>query len=709
RGVWDGNNTISYDWTIDPQLLVDNNTWTTAGTHTVTNTPVLGRIFISSANNNGGGLNDGTMGPIRLSTIYGEVITEKINNAPLAEFTATPDELTVVFEGVGSQDFDGTVDAYAWDFGDGNTSDLAAPTHTYAAPGTYSVSLTVTDNEGLSGEAATQEITVTEPFVATFPYQINFQDEATPPPAGYLKDFGEAYGVKEGELIYGWIKQTDGTPVNLNQPSNGAGRNRDAANEFDLEPRQETLIHMQGDGIWPNDVSGRGNEGVWEIEVPDGWYEVTVSVGDLTIEGNSDNISTHFIRVEGQEAIPLFAVDNTLSAGDPGRFMTGMSIVNVTDGKLTIDADDAGDVANNTKINYAIIAETEAPNTPPVVENQTFDTDENSTGVVGILVASDVDVEDELSFAITAGNDDNLFTLDAATGELTLAVAQDHETTEQLTLTVEVSDGEATDAATITINVLDVNEAPTAVAEATPTTGAAPLLVSFAGTSSTDPEENVLTYSWAIPGETDPLTGVTVDYTFPTAGTFAVTLTVTDGEFDDTETISIVVTETPNEAPMAAFTADPLTGDAPLTVSFDASGSTDSDGTITAYNWDFGDGETGSGVMPSHDFLAVGEYTVNLTVIDDDGVTSAEVTETITVTEAPNTPPVVENQNFDFNENTTGLIGALVATDVDAGDEINFTITAGNDDNLFTLDAVTGELTLDVAQDYETTEQLTLT
>ena len=59
--------------------------------------------------------------------------------------------LTVSFSSVGSYDPDGTIASYDWDFGDGTTSKLANPSHTYTAVGTYAASLVVVDNTGLSG------------------------------------------------------------------------------------------------------------------------------------------------------------------------------------------------------------------------------------------------------------------------------------------------------------------------------------------------------------------------------------------------------------------------------------------------------------------------------------------------------------------------------------------------------------------------------
>ncbi|WP_222592959.1 PKD domain-containing protein, partial [Cellulomonas persica] len=66
---------------------------------------------------------------------------------------------------------------------------------------------------------------------------------------------------------------------------------------------------------------------------------------------------------------------------------------------------------------------------------------------------------------------------------------------------------------------------------------------------------------------------------------------------------------------MAAFTSS-TNG---LTVSVDGSGSTDSDGTIAGYAWNFGDSATGTGATASHAYAAGGTYTVTLTVTDDDG------------------------------------------------------------------------------------------
>jgi PKD repeat protein len=73
------------------------------------------------------------------------------NSPPVASFTFSCSQLTCYFDGSASRDSDGTVTSYAWKFGDGATGSGVTTTHTYAAAGTYVVTLTVTDNGGATG------------------------------------------------------------------------------------------------------------------------------------------------------------------------------------------------------------------------------------------------------------------------------------------------------------------------------------------------------------------------------------------------------------------------------------------------------------------------------------------------------------------------------------------------------------------------------
>jgi PKD repeat protein len=100
------------------------------------------------------------------------------NVAPTAAFTVAPSNLTIAVDGVGSSDPDGTIAGYAWDFGDGGTAAGAQASHSYAASGTYQVTLTVTDNAGATG-SATRQVTVSAPAAGAAFAQDTFERTAT--------------------------------------------------------------------------------------------------------------------------------------------------------------------------------------------------------------------------------------------------------------------------------------------------------------------------------------------------------------------------------------------------------------------------------------------------------------------------------------------------------------------------------------------------
>ncbi|MEV8214404.1 PKD domain-containing protein [Leifsonia sp. NPDC077715] len=82
------------------------------------------------------------------------------NQPPIASFSATASGLSVSFDGRASSDPDGSIASYAWTFGDGGTASGSTTSHTYAAAGTYTATLKVTDNGGASSTTS-KSITVT--------------------------------------------------------------------------------------------------------------------------------------------------------------------------------------------------------------------------------------------------------------------------------------------------------------------------------------------------------------------------------------------------------------------------------------------------------------------------------------------------------------------------------------------------------------------
>ena len=90
-----------------------------------------------------------------------------------------------------------------------------------------------------------------------------------------------------------------------------------------------------------------------------------------------------------------------------------------------------------------------------------------------------------------------------------------------------------------------------------------------------------------------------------------------------------------NQAPTAEANG-PYTGGVSSAVQFSSAGTSDSDGTVTSYQWNFGDGNTSSDANPSHAYSSAGSYSVSLTVTDDDGATA---TDSATATITDGTPP----------------------------------------------------------------------
>jgi PKD repeat protein len=92
---------------------------------------------------------------------------EQGNQSPVANFTYSIDGLTVTFTDL-SYDPDGYIASWLWDFGDGTTSTTQNPVHTYAVDGTYTVSLTVTDNEGASSTKTVMVLVGTAPEIYVY-------------------------------------------------------------------------------------------------------------------------------------------------------------------------------------------------------------------------------------------------------------------------------------------------------------------------------------------------------------------------------------------------------------------------------------------------------------------------------------------------------------------------------------------------------------
>jgi len=190
----------------------------------------------------------------------------------------------------------------------------------------------------------------------------------------------------------------------------------------------------------------------------------------------------------------------------------------------------------------------------------------------------------------------------------------------------------------------------------TPLSGDSPLNVAFTDASS----GNVTGWSWNF-GDGGSSTTQNPSHTYNTAGTYTVTLTASNACANDvaTKTGYITVTDPPCNLPVADFSGTPLSGDAPLNVSF----TDNTTNTPTSWSWDFGDGGSSTTQNPSHTYNTAGTYTVALTATNACGNDVATKVDYITVTDPPCNLPVADFSgtplsgdtplNVSFTDNTT--------------------------------------------------------
>ncbi|MBU0596454.1 PKD domain-containing protein, partial [Candidatus Bipolaricaulota bacterium] len=238
-----------------------------------------------------------------------------------------------------------------------------------------------------------------------------------------------------------------------------------------------------------------------------------------------------------------------------------------------------------------------------------------------------------------------------------------------VTLTVTDNSGR-TDTATQAVQVGGLNLPPTAAFSYTPPNPAVNGWVQFNGAASHDPDGSIVSYMWSLgDGSTDSELIAWNQYAL--SGTYTITLTVTDDDGASGSTSqTIVIGGATNLPPTAAFSYTPPNPAVNGWVQFDGSASTDPDGSIASYSWNFGDGHNGTGPIGWNPFGGAGTYTITLTVIDDDGA-SDSVSQTIVVGGAVNMPP---NAAFSYTPPVPG-IGEWVRFDGSSSSDTDGTIS----------------------------------
>jgi flagellin-like protein len=193
--------------------------------------------------------------------------------------------------------------------------------------------------------------------------------------------------------------------------------------------------------------------------------------------------------------------------------------------------------------------------------------------------------------------------------------------------------------------------------------------VNFTGTAN-DLDGNITNYEWDFDDDGNGPSGenaTNASHTFSQEGDFDVTLTVTDDrntENSVSKTVDVNVVE-----PTAVFSVSP---DAPTTsdtVTFNASNATDADGSITGYEWEFGDKNNDDSKIVTHSYASNGTFTVNLTVTDNEGGINT-TSQNISIN---NTPPTAA---FSFSPSSPVSTKDTITFDASGSNDIDGSLSS---------------------------------
>ncbi len=544
---------------------------------------------------------------------------------PVADFTATPTSGAAPLD-VSFANLSTGATAYAWDFGDGAGSAAANPGHTFTNAGTYSISLTATGPGGTNTKTRNNYVLVTNapPFIAAQPQSLavnqganaTFSVTATgTPPLTYQWLF-------EGTNISG---ATTSAYTVTNAQFADAGDYSVVVSNFiaGVLSSNATLTVAPISGVilvtgatYSQDFDSMGPSGT---VTPAGWYvgtgtgavsgtNVTVGTGSSNGSGNYNFGSTS----SSDRALGSLAANNTQRDTEARFLNVSGSLINSFTISYTGEqwrVGGNGSVNNDLVLNYS----TDGVNFTALGTAFNFSTpiDSGPSGALdGNAAGNRVTGIGGTYAPATSITNGQLFFLRWVDVDNTAA---DH--------------GIAVDDFSISFSLTNPPQPVVAGFAAGPTNGLAPLNVSFTNLST-----GATNFSWDF-GDGNSSTNTAPSNTYSNAGSYTVSLTAVGPGGTNTITRANYIIVTSPPPVVANFTANPTSGDVPLTVFF-----TNLSSGATSWSWDFGDSGTSTNFSPAHTYTNAGTYTVSLTAVGAGGTNALTL---LGFVSAQNPAPVV--------------------------------------------------------------------